>query len=101
MLIGIVAGVALAVAAALLGALIDGSESGSLDPPPDTPAPEASGAASSITERVRRSGPGRTEALSLPGRAYSSTISPLLPPRLRASRTPSMRIPRSTALHMS
>ena len=82
-LIGIAAGVVLAIAAAVVGALLGGSESDSLDPPP--PTPEAIGAAMSEEQWV----------------AYSSTISPLLPPLLRASRTPSMRIPRSTALHMS
>ncbi len=82
-LIGIVGGLVLAAAAALVGALLDGSESGSLDPPP--PTPEAIGAA----------------MFEEPWGAYSSTMSPLLPPLLRASRTPSMRIARSTALHMS
>ena len=32
---------------------------------------------------------------------HSSTISPLFPPRLRTRRTASMRIERSTALHIS
>ena len=54
-----------------------------LDPPP--PTPEAIGEAMFEEQWV----------------AYSSTISPLLPPLLRASRTPSMCIARSTALHMS
>ena len=81
--IGIVGGLVLAAAAALVGALLDGSDSGSLDPPP--PTPEAIGEAMFEEQWV----------------AYSSTSSPLLPPLLRASRTPSMRIARSTALHMS
>jgi len=46
---------------------------------------------------------GKAEArLPAPGADYpSARHSPLLPPRFSSRRTPSMRIPRSTALHMS
>ena len=50
---------------------------------------------------ARRGLPTRRPAGALRGRSYSRTSSPLLPPLLRTSRTPSMRMPRSAALHMS
>ena len=80
-LAGIVAGVVIAFAAALIAALINGSESGSLDEGTPTPTVPA--------------------AMRMDDEGYSNTMSPLLPPRLRASLTPSIRMPRSTALHMS
>lgn len=81
-LYGILAGVVLAVVAAVVAALIAGRERDPLDPQQTPTAPAA-----------------RWEVL--PAWRYSSTISPLLPPDFRASRTDSIRISRSTALHIS
>ncbi|MGB2694665.1 MAG: hypothetical protein WBD55_05690 [Dehalococcoidia bacterium] len=97
LLYGILAGVVLAVIAAVLAAAIGGSSSESLDPPQTPATPAASrdvGVAEPFVLVV-----GTSATPELPD--YSSTLSPLLPPVLRASRIDSMRIPRSTALHIS